>query len=235
MQHFVVLEIVHQRRRGRCRIVGEENRRSLNPHRLRPLEHLDQVQHRYRVPMRPSEQDCAAARPGPHQDEHRRAKRERHPAAVHDLVEVGDKETDVDDEKYAGERQRRPERPSPQLPDDEEGERGVDDHRAGDRDAVSVAERFGGAEQEHQREDSDQDDAVDAGNENLPLLGGGGVDDFKPRQQPELDRLAGQRKGAGDDGLAGDDCRRGRQKDERQRAPRSAPSDRRGSRPPSDW
>ena len=41
----------------------------------------------------------------------------------------------------------------------------------------------------------------------------------KPRQQPELDRLLGQRIGAGDDRLAGDHGGGGRQHDHRQQRP----------------
>ena len=118
-------------------------------------------------------------------------------------------------QKCAYERQRRPERPSPQLPDDKEGKRGRRHHRAGDRDAIGVGQGVGRTEQQHQPQDSEQEHAGDAGDENLPLLSGGGVDDFEPRQQSELDRLAGQRIGAGDDSLARDHGRGGRQKNER--------------------
>ncbi len=43
--------------------------------------------------------------------------------------------------------------------------------------------------------------------------------DLEPREQAELDRLAGERIGSGDDRLAGDDRRRRRQKDHRHEPP----------------
>ena len=113
----------------------------------------------------------------------------------------------------------RPERPAPKLPDDEEGERGRRDHRARNRDAVSVGERVRGAEQQHQRQHAEQQNAVHARDEDLAFLGVGGVDDLEPRQKTELDRLAGERIGAGDHRLARDDGGGGRQDDQRHQAP----------------
>ena len=51
-------------------------------------------------------------------------------------------------------------------------------------------------------------------------------------QQAELDRLAGHRKGAGDDRLAGDDGRDRRQRDQRKLQRRRAESEERIARPP---
>ena len=215
MQHLVVLEVVHERRRRRGRVVGQEHRRPGNPHRLRLLQHLDEVRHRDRVAMRLGVEDRAAARPGPHDDEHGAAEHQRHPAAVQHLVEVGDEEADVDRQEPADQRERAPERPAPELPDDEEGERGRRHHGAGDRDAVGVREIVRRAEEQHQRQDAEQQHPVDPGDEDLPLLGRGGVHDLEPRQQAELDGLAGERVGAGDHRLAGDDGRRRREQDQR--------------------
>ena len=52
-----------------------------------------------------SDQDRAAARPGPHQHEARRRQQQRHIAAVEHLVEIGDEEGDVDRQER-GDQQR---------------------------------------------------------------------------------------------------------------------------------
>ena len=98
-------------------------------------------------------------------------------------------------------------RPVPAMPHDDIGEAGRDDHRAGHRDAVGRRHRRRGAELDHQHQHADQQQPVDRRQVDLPGIIGRGLADAQARQQPELDRLLGQRIGAGDHRLAGDDRR----------------------------
>ena len=223
VQHLVVLEVVHERGRRR---VGSLVRNTAVPGTRTGFDFCSILMRSaigIEVAVRLRVEDLAAAGPGPHDDEHGAAEHQRHPSAVQHLVEVGDEEPDVDGQESADERKRAPERPAPELPDDEEGERRRRHHGAGDRDAVGVRELVRRAEEQHQRQHAEQQHAVDPRYEDLSLLGRGGVHDLEPRQQAELDRLAGERVGAGDDRLAGDHRRGRRQKDQRHRAPSSGP------------
>ena len=73
-----------------------------------------------------------------------------------------------------------------------------------------------GAEGPDQDQHDDEQQQVDARDVDLARGLLGGVADLHARQQAELDRLPGEREGAGDDGLAGDDGRDRRHDDEGQ-------------------
>ena len=102
---------------------------------------------------------------------------------------------------------------------DHEGHHGGDHHGAGDGDAVGRGERARRAEQRHQQQHADQQQRVDARHIDLPEQRFRGVADFQPRQQAELDRLPGERIGAGDDRLAGDHGGGGGKQHHRQQRP----------------
>ena len=137
---------------------------------------------------------------------------ERHPAALRDLEHVRARKMRSTRRNGAITLTAAPERPAPAPPDHEEGQHGGDHHRAGDGDAVGVRQRAGRLER---RPPGRALPAAAAqlirGHVDLALLGLGGPADLHARQEAELDRLLGQREGAGDHGLAGDDGREGRQ------------------------
>ena len=105
--------------------------------------------------------------------------------------------------------------PVPELPDHHEAHDAVGHHGGGDGDAVGRGEPARGAEQADQQQYADQQHDVDARQIDLPGMALGGVAHLEARQEPELDGLAHQREGAGDDGLARDHGRRGGEPDQR--------------------
>ena len=170
--------------------------------------------------MRPSQQNRAAARPGPHQHEHRRAEREGHPAAVQ--------------RPCRGWRRRKPmsmKETRPSAPAPPRAAIATASRRRRRRARLSppscrrprCRKRWPSASDERNKSTSartpNSSTRLTRGMKICPSWVGGGVDDFEARQQSELDRLAGERIGAGDDGLACDHGRGGRQKDERREAP----------------
>ena len=105
------------------------------------------------------------------------------------------------------------------LPESEQHHRdqhGVDQHRAGDGDAIGRGKVGRGAEGQHQQDDHDHQRPVD--DRDVDLAGGrlAGVGDPEARHEAQLDGLLRHREGAGNDRLAGDDRRHGRQQHERQ-------------------
>ena len=219
MHHLVVFQIVHEgggRDLGRG---GEENRRAGDPDRLRFLQHADEILHRDRIALGLAGEQFGAADPGPHHDHGAGGEQQRHPAAVHDLQEIGGEEGEVDREEAGNEGDAEPERPAPQFPDDDEGERRRHHHRARHRDAIGRGERARILEQRHQQQDADQQKPVDARDVDLAFLRLRGVQDQHARQEAKLDRLAGEREGAGDHRLAGDHGGHRRQDDQRQQRP----------------
>ncbi len=95
------------------------------------------------------------------------------------------------------------------------GQQGIDQHGAGDRDAVHRGQAIGRAEDEQQHQHTDHQQGIDLRYKYLPRLGFRGALDVDPRQKAELDRLLGDRKSAGDDRLRGDDRGHGGQDEDR--------------------
>ena len=107
--------------------------------------------------------------------------------------------------------------PLPQLPDHDERQQPVD-HHGGRRPRCRRRRRARSTmrNMQHQQQHADQQQRVDARDVDLPVLRRRGVADLEARQQAELDRLLGERIGAGDHRLAGDHGRGGREHDHRQ-------------------
>ena len=95
-------------------------------------------------------------------------------------------------------------------------------HRRRYRDAVGGGEVVGLAEPDGERNGDDHQHPVDRADIDLPVALRGCLGDLEPREPAELDRLAGHGKRAGDDGLAGDDRRRGGEGDHRHQERRRA-------------
>jgi len=85
------------------------------------------------------------------------------PAAVHDLVEVGDEKGDVDRKKSASHASAAHSGHRHSFQTTKKAREVVATHRARDRDAVGVGQGVGRTEQQHQRQDPQQEDAGDAG------------------------------------------------------------------------
>ena len=102
VEHVVVLEIVEQDVRGAIPDAGQEDRRSRNGDgrmvRL-SLDRPDEGIERDLVVGAQSLQIGLASGPCPHHDHDRQRKRDRHPAAIVDLQEVGARNIDFDDEE----------------------------------------------------------------------------------------------------------------------------------------
>ena len=160
-----------------------------------------------------------AANPGPHDHHRAAADRQRHPAALDDLHEIGRQKSEIDGKKAGNEESREPNRPAPAFPHDDESQRGGRHHCAGDRNAIGGGERTRTLEHQHQHQNAEQEQAIDAGKKDLTFLGLGCVQNEHPRQQPELDGLAHKRERAGDDGLTRDDRRDRGEDDKGQKSP----------------
>ena len=204
VQHLVMLEAVHQRGRRAFRIAGEKHRGAGHALRRLFLEDADEIVERGFEPARLGEQNAGAAPPRIHHQHHQAAERQRHPAALNDFEHIGRQEGQIDQEERHDQSRGRERRPAPHPPDHDEGHHAGDDHGAGDGDAVSRRQRARRAEQRHQQQHADQQQRIDPRHENLAGRLRRGVAHFEPRQETELDRLAGQRIGAGDHRLARD-------------------------------
>ena len=108
-----------------------------------------------------------------------------------------------------------PERPFPALPDDEERHHRVDDHRRGNRYAISGREIGRGAEGENDDQNGDEKQPVDPRHVDLAGHAFRGVPDLETRNETELNGLPRQRKGPCYHGLAGDHRRERRQNEHR--------------------
>ncbi|KAG5730162.1 hypothetical protein E4T56_gene17088, partial [Termitomyces sp. T112] len=205
MQRLVMLEIMQQRRRGHAGILGQEHRRPLNQQRRAATERLDQFIERHALFGGALQRHLAPAQPCGNDHPDHPGHHQRHPAAFGHAQHVGAEEEDIKrkeryDQQGAGQRI-----PAPVFPRNDEGEAGGHHHGAGHGNAIGRRHRAARTETEDKADDAQQQHPVDAGHIDLSDLMGRGLTDDKARHQAQSDRLLGQRIGAGDDGLAGDD------------------------------
>ena len=132
------------------------------------------------------------------------------------LVQVGREIGAVDGEEEGQQRRHGVPVPVPHLPEHDRDQHAVDEHRAGHRDAIGGGEVGRAAERQDEQDDHDHQRPVDHRDVDLPRRALAGVGDAKARDEAELHRLLGHRKGAGDHRLAGDDRRAGREEHQRQ-------------------
>ena len=88
MQHFVVLEVMHQRERDDVQGARHVHRSARHADRRRFLQRSDHRLQRIPVLMHAPQQAETLAFPGGHDDEHHQTQRQRQPAAGDNLVEV---------------------------------------------------------------------------------------------------------------------------------------------------
>ena len=215
VQHLVVLEIVQERGRRIFRVAGEKNRRPRHDVRRLLFQTLHQrLERHFRAPRLEGQQPRPAP-PRGHDQHDREAEHDRNPRAFQDIDEGrGDKDR-IDENERHHQRRRAPERPAPLLPHHDEAEHAGRPFRRGHRQHIGRRQRAGGAEHDHEQQDADQQDEIDARHVDLAEKLRGGVPDFEARQQAELHRLPRQGIGTRDDGLARD--RRGSRGEDDQR------------------
>ena len=102
------------------------------------------------------------------------------------------------DEKHSRHGRRGPERPLPPFGRDHVQQHRRDDHRHRDGDAVGRGQRARRFEADDDQDRADGEGGVDLRDVDLSHLVRRGVLDVETRRISELDRLPGQREGAGD-------------------------------------
>jgi hypothetical protein len=132
------------------------------------IELVDEVAQRSFLSAAVGGHDVPSLVPG-HQDcEDRESDRQRDPAAVRDLRQIGGEERDLDGEEHRGaERDQRPGF-APKQPGDREKQNRVQNERAGDRDAVGGGECDRGAEGDDDRDHRHEQGRVDRRRVDLP-------------------------------------------------------------------
>ena len=136
VQHLVVLEVRHERRRCRPRILEQIHRGAGHTRDVGIERLLSDLLHRSLAAADPRGHQLAAAPPRRHLDHQAESDRQREPAAGRDLRHVGGEERGVDqhERRERGDRPRR--RPPPPVPNDAVEQQRRDHHRRGDGDAV---------------------------------------------------------------------------------------------------
>ena len=209
MKHHIMLEVMEQRGGHAVARAGHEHRGVGNASCR--TGRLDEHLKRQRVGIHPLDHQLAPLGPGRQQREGDRADQQRKPAAGKELGQVGGEVEAIDEQERTNDADDQRQRPIPDLARKKaEVERG-DEHRASHGDTVSGGQigRLAEAQHEqdneyHQRPVHERD--VDLAKRSLACVG-----DAQARHQAELDCLLDDRKGAGDDRLAGDDGRDGRE------------------------
>ena len=183
---------------------GHEHRCSGNP-RGASAGRFDEHPDRQRFLLQPDDHQLAPACPGGEHGEGDRADQQREPAADRDLQQVRAEIGDVDHQEQRDQPAGQQSVPLPQREQDHRDQQRVDEHRAGDRNAIGGGEVRRGAEVDHQQQDHDHQRPVDRRDIDLPGGGFAGVGDPQAGDEAQLDCLLSDREGARNDRLAGND------------------------------
>ena len=176
------------------------------------MKQLEEVGERDHLLAKTRGQDFAAAFPGRHQREQPAADQQRKPAAVRDLGGVGAEKRQIDDQepdRDAGGTKCSGHFQTVRATTNASMRR--DHHVHVDRDAVGRGQSARAAEAQHESDRRQHQEPVDQRDVDLADLLGRGVSDAETRPEAQHHRLAGDRKGAGDQRLR---CDRGRQRGE---------------------
>ncbi|MNM68314.1 hypothetical protein D3C81_798720 [compost metagenome] len=219
MQHLVVQQVVQQRMRHGVGTGGEEHRCALHPMRRLRADAADEQRQRQGRFIQALDNDLASALPGGHEDEQRNTGDHRERPALEDLRRVGGKVQAVDQQETQQQRHCQPAWGLPQQQHHCRREQCSDQHGARHRHPVSRRQGTGGFEADHQQHHTDHQRPVHRADVDLPLFLARGVLDEHARHIAELDGLAGQREGAGNHCLGGNDGRQGGKPDHRQQCP----------------
>ena len=106
------------------------------------------------------------------------------------------------------------------IPEVSEEDDGGDRHGEGHGDSVGGGKLGRCAEADDETDAGDGEDPVYRRDVDLAFVLGRGVEDFNAGKEAELDGLPGEREGAGDDGLAGNNGSGGGENDDRENHPR---------------
>ena len=150
------------------------------------------------------------------------------------LIRFAEKKREVHHQEQRGERAALEPAPAPPFPGHHVEQQRRDRHRPGHRDAVGGGQVGRGLEARDQGDAGHHQPPVHLRDVDLSPLGVGGVLDGDPGAVAQLNRLLGQREGAGDERLAGDDGGRGGDDHHRVQHARGAPGRRTGWSPPPD-
>lgn len=202
VQDLVVLEVMQQHQRDLLALGRHEDRDALHPMRLLRTHVIQEGLH--------GESGCehvlcvtdADALPHVERGEHDARDRERDPAPILDLDDVGREVREVHREEDAHEHDALPASPPPR-PRDLVEQHGSDGHGSDDRDPVGRGELARLLEDHDQEDRTDHDGPVDLSDVDLPLGGAGGVVDGDARAVAELNRLLRDTERAGDHRLRG--------------------------------
>ena len=157
--------------------------------------------------------------PGPHDEEEHGGRGQRYPAALVQLVQIGDQEGQFDQDHGPGQEAREHARPEPDPAHGEVEQAGGDEH--GDRDGHAIGRRqiARGAKRHHQRHAGQHQREIGGRRVDLADLGRGGLNQAHARHNAQLDRLAHQREHARDQGLRGNHRGQGGENDQRIKRP----------------
>src|SRR4026209_103279 len=140
----------------------------------------------------PTTQNAPPSPPRQHKEKDRRRDEQRETAAMHDFKHVRSEECEIDYDKECSDWQSRPRWPVPSITGHEIKQNCRDEHRGGDRHAVSCGEITRGSEAEHKRDAGDHQSPIHRRHINLPHNTGRCIDDFQTRTEAKLNGLHGE-------------------------------------------
>ena len=219
MQHLVVLQIVQQGIRHGARIGSQKHRRAFHAcrraheHRLQEAPQVDGILAQLLAKQAPP------LLPGQHQHEDGRTNRQREPAPLHELQQIGSPEREIHHEEEAGGQHTQPQRVLPAMADDIEGQDGRDQHIGANRDPVGRRQVAGRLEHHHRQDDGHEQAPVHKRHVDLARRLHIGMANLQARQVAQLDHLLGDRESAGDQGLRSDHRGQGCQRHQGQQGP----------------
>ena len=219
MQHFVVLEVMHQRKRDYVQRARHIHRRARHAHRWGFLQRGDHGLQRVTVLMHTTQQAETFALPRRHHNKHHQTQRQRQPAAGDNLVEVRRKQRHVDAEEANQDQPHEELIPVPVTVRHGGGENRGQHHRSGYRDTVRRRQITGVLKADDNNHHREIEQPVDEGNVDLARLHLRGMDNAHWGEITQTHGLTRQGEYAGNDSLRGNDRRQRRQDQHRNQRP----------------
>src|ERR1700733_12940355 len=153
--------------------------------------------------------------PDEHHPKDQGGQHQRHVTALSYLGQICQEETGINAEENARHAGAHPQAPTPDIPHRDKEQPGGQYHRGRYRDTVSGSQIIGLAKKQGQENRDYHQQPVHHSDIDLTVTFFRGLYDLQARQPAELNSLAGHRERSGNDRLAGDNGRDGRQDDER--------------------
>ena len=219
VQYLVVLEVVQQGIGYRASFGRQEDGRAIHPGGRADEDRFQKVLEVDGIGAQLVVQQAAPFLPGHHEREHDAANHQREPAALEQLEQVGGEERQVHHKEAARGRNAQRQRIPPAVADDEEGQRGGDQHVQRHRNAVGCGQIARRAEHHHRQHDGHEQPPVDQRHVDLARIAHAGVLDVQARQVAQLDDLLGHAERAGDQRLRSNHGGHGGQDHQRHQRP----------------